>query len=1104
MNVSDDIAGAGGRTFEFVDPAKIPGESKKLLGGLFNIIRPAALSAGKGSYFSGLAGGRFIFSPFQYVSKLFNADSVIGKSLNWLSSAGSNTQALGFSDEVLESLDDVAKALNGGTQRLDDVANLATAAKKVVENAAKSKQKFRTAGVTKAADNLTEVLEKFAKGAADDAAEGAATTADDIIKAQQEVLAALNKMQRGNRLDAVLNGNLNAWVNAEGAITPMVKAGFGIGWNAFANVYIGSVLSGGTVLGIMAIGAESVWRPIEGNINAGNAHYREEYMRTKAKMMLQPQDDNIFSPNPMAYIKLEDKQYEENWFGGMIKAIGEIDLTGMIDWTAGTALNAIYENFYKKKKAFEDKRVPFGTADYFVTNSSIWEMFREMTYRHPGWCHAAVPYGNSFRYTKFFGIPSQRYWSKPVPPGFIYRSNRLREFLSKDVSTFSLKNIEDNWKRLYGEEDWKAAYNKSYRDMGGYESTITTGTRYYDAGSKRNLVNSGERDPNEFGLSAYDSDGNVANFEMGQTIVGASRADRVANPYESNYSETYYTDNYLKQDYSLLQIRLKNKVMQEYLTGLESRFIPFRRYHTIDSDKNLIRNNIIASNKNVVNAVAVHYKDEDEDELKVLEMKASSTIEDSDINQANIAEFAHNIKSKEMALRYGQGSLIYGMKEMYRGELMILGNPRIKPWDICYLFDHQNDMFGPVEVKAVTHMFSHETGFITEIVPNAVVIANEVSSTPIIDGLKLFLAAVREKEYDADLRKSRFRPDLERLMLDGTFGIIDARYSQDLNRKYKELSSQGVDFETIWSEIPDEDKEILKLYTKEELFEYLTGIASWKMRALETIDSVNAPDALGGTVMGVTGLSMGIQGSESYMKRVDGFVEEVQDAKNKYELEKSIYKQQKNLLKKSKSELQPFKDALTLAKENLKKVRFSNRSQAVRGLIFAGGSLLGAGLAQGTLSFVSGAKGFEFDANSMSLTDELLDGDIKYLASSPILFSKFMEQEAVQVIPLIKDGNPIVSGMSLRDPMAFWQNTLGVLTNKLNDQMRGYSDYTRMSTKYKYGFYRRFEELRNQVIDDIDRRTIVKELLNEEGLNKDVVQIALTEEVTKWFRDLWR
>ena len=88
---------------------------------------------------------------------------------------------------------------------------------------------------------------------------------------------------------------------------------------------------------------------------------------------------------------------------------------------------------------------------------------------------------------------------------------------------------------------------------------------------------------------------------------------------------------------------------------------------------------------------------------------------------------------------------------------MVLGNPRIRPWDICILRDEYNDMIGPVEVEAVVHMFSHETGFLTEIKPNAVVMSNEISSYPVLSALQTMMMAVadnKKQQADMDLQQS--------------------------------------------------------------------------------------------------------------------------------------------------------------------------------------------------------------------------------------------------------------------------------------------------------------------------------------------------------------
>jgi hypothetical protein len=53
--------------------------------------------------------------------------------------------------------------------------------------------------------------------------------------------------------------------------------------------------------------------------------------------------------------------------------------------------------------------------------------------------------------------------------------------------------------------------------------------------------------------------------------------------------------------------------------------------------------------------------------------------------------------------------------DLYQGEIVITGEPAIKPYDQVFLFDTYNDMAGAVEVEQVTHIFSQETGFVCRI-----------------------------------------------------------------------------------------------------------------------------------------------------------------------------------------------------------------------------------------------------------------------------------------------------------------------------------------------------------------------------------------------------
>ena len=57
---------------------------------------------------------------------------------------------------------------------------------------------------------------------------------------------------------------------------------------------------------------------------------------------------------------------------------------------------------------------------------------------------------------------------------------------------------------------------------------------------------------------------------------------------------------------------------------------------------------------------------------------------------------------------------------MYQGDVCVLGDPSIKPYDRVYIHDTYEDMMGMFEVEAVIHNMSAETGFTTSIMPDVI------------------------------------------------------------------------------------------------------------------------------------------------------------------------------------------------------------------------------------------------------------------------------------------------------------------------------------------------------------------------------------------------
>ena len=81
------------------------------------------------------------------------------------------------------------------------------------------------------------------------------------------------------------------------------------------------------------------------------------------------------------------------------------------------------------------------------------------------------------------------------------------------------------------------------------------------------------------------------------------------------------------------------------------------------------------------------------------------------------------LTARRVALSYLKESL----KDIYGGEIIIIGNADIRPHDIVYLADVYERMYGIFEVEQVVHHFTPETGFVTSITPNAFVTVNDPS-----------------------------------------------------------------------------------------------------------------------------------------------------------------------------------------------------------------------------------------------------------------------------------------------------------------------------------------------------------------------------------------
>lgn len=179
----------------------------------------------------------------------------------------------------------------------------------------------------------------------------------------------------------------------------------------------------------------------------------------------------------------------------------------------------------------------------------------------------------------------------------------------------------------------------------------------------------------------------------------------------------------------------------------------FRAHHYISSDSDIIENNISATTKEMWNTVVVEHP------AKGRALSAAADVADeNDIftaqtigshvqwqywpknevsgviglqfhpgltlkNKKVMVKTELNAYSPELVAKLACNHLAEGMRKMYRGTLLFTGK-MVKPYDRIVLSDKYNKMKGPIEIESVVHHYSLNTGWVTNIIPEAIADAN--------------------------------------------------------------------------------------------------------------------------------------------------------------------------------------------------------------------------------------------------------------------------------------------------------------------------------------------------------------------------------------------
>lgn len=173
---------------------------------------------------------------------------------------------------------------------------------------------------------------------------------------------------------------------------------------------------------------------------------------------------------------------------------------------------------------------------------------------------------------------------------------------------------------------------------------------------------------------------------------------------------------------------------------------PFSQLHIYTSYGDIISNNIKAVGTDLVTAVVpVYHYGKDDETYEIVwadyyirgSFQRTRTVDTTLVQDipftpkwmeklgTGILNFFNGVsKYQKYSVRFAQAVVAESFRDMYQGELIVLGDPSVKPYDVMYIDDFYARMNGAVDVGQVVHQLSLDTGFITSIKPDLSVVIN--------------------------------------------------------------------------------------------------------------------------------------------------------------------------------------------------------------------------------------------------------------------------------------------------------------------------------------------------------------------------------------------
>jgi hypothetical protein len=362
----------------------------------------------------------------------------------------------------------------------------------------------------------------------------------------------------------------------------------------------------------------------------------------------------------------------------------------------------------------------WGDLEYVFFDTTVWDVFKEAELRHPGYIAYPVPYGDGIdaRMTMFFGHPSMEYLYRPAKTSQEREAEALGNKMDFDKRESIVGLGYDTQKRqLDALSSQSSPLSQELADQGQDVLLQQSRKELFSQGTR--VLASGNR----FGESVDDL--------------------AVYQPHAKEQYKRIQEMAALTEEGDIKSIP-DAKFWKSTMYHQEGRMRSFRNYELVTSMHDIISNNIRCDHRDTFNSVELRYSDnnvnladfDDGGSAESLIVNADDNIKEHHIRR--VIESWPNCSTSNLARRYASQLMANSLKRTYKGDIIIVGKPKLKPYDYVWIYDNYSDMAGPVEIEEVVHTLSSDVGFITEVVPNMIVEVKEGLTVTMADAMGAF------------------------------------------------------------------------------------------------------------------------------------------------------------------------------------------------------------------------------------------------------------------------------------------------------------------------------------------------------------------------------